>query len=382
MKPRNICGTIVFLIVALFQPLSISGQEEFSTKIQAILDQSVTEYHLPGIVMLARNAEGETFLGASGFADLETQTPMTPQHRIRIASISKTFVATVILQLVEEGALSLDETMDRWLDASLVDAIPNGHDVTLRQLLSHTSGIYDFEDSAFIELLFADMQKPWTPLELIQHALDHGEPYFEPGQGYQYSNTNYILLGLIIEKVTSSTMEEQIRTRILSPLHLHQTFSGEEDYPLDEWNAASYMVQEDGSRMKIVDLPLNFEWGHGHMISTVEDLAVFFQSLVDGRLFQNRSTLDAMLTMTPESDYKYGLGIIHGSLGYGHTGGTFAFASCATYRPEDGMTLVFAVNDLNLYYEDSEIEWGYVWATRQLHSLLLPSAVEMWCELK
>ena len=144
------CFFQIFIVCTLvFVPLShVAGQEVFSAKIQAILDQSVTEFGIPGIVMLARNAEGKTFLGASGFADLETQTPMTPQHRFRIASISKTFVATVILQLVEEGALSLDEKIDRWLDASLVDSIPHGHAVTLRHLLSHTSGIYDFEAEA------------------------------------------------------------------------------------------------------------------------------------------------------------------------------------------------------------------------------------------
>jgi D-alanyl-D-alanine carboxypeptidase len=378
----NLCTRLLAWMAIAFSLAATSVQADFSTQVQTILDQSVTYNRVPGITMFARNARGDTFLGASGFADVENQTPMTPQHRFRIASISKTFVATVVLQLVEEGTLSLDEKIERWLDASLVSAIPNGQSITLYHLLSHTSGIYDFEDDAFIEMLFADMQKPWTPLELIQHALDHGHPYFEPGQGYQYSNTNYILLGLIIESVTASTMEEQTRTRILTPLHLENTFSGKEYTPQEEVDASSYFVQPDGSWMKIIDLPLDFEWGHGHMISTAEDLSLFFKSLLEGRLFQNKSTLDAMLTMTPQSGYRYGLGIALQPTGYGHTGGTFAFSSYASYRPEDGITLVFLENDLNLYFMNIKPEWGFVWVARQLRSMLFPSTAEKWDALK
>ncbi len=376
MQSFNYFRLFVFCLAFLIQISYAASQEEFSSKVHNILDQAVAEYGIPGMAVLARNAEGETFVGASGFADLESQTPLTAQHRFRIASISKTFVATVVMQLVEESKLALDETIDHWLDASIVDAIPNGHSMTLRHLLSHTSGMYDFEDEAFIDLLFEDTQKQWTPQDLIQHALEHGEPYFEPGQGYQYSNTNYILLGLIIENVSASTLEEQIRTRILNPLHLDNTFSGEEDYP-QEGNATSYWVQKDSTRVKIVDLPLYFEWGHGHMISTVEDLAVFFKALVDGQLFQKVSTLDEMITMTKESGYTYGLGISHSRVGYGHTGGTFAFISLATYIPETGAMLIYWKNELNMV-KDEVFNHFF----QQVLPLILPSNVDKWRNLK
>ncbi len=242
---------------------------------------------------------------------------MGKNTKMRIASISKTFLATVVLQLWEEKLLSIDHNMNNYLHDSIVSKFPYGDEVTIRQLLNHSSGIPDFEDTTFIMMLLTDPHQPWTPYELINYTVSSQSSHFEePGFIFHYSNTNYILLGLITESVTGKSMEQNIRDRILTPLNLSNTFSWSEGVPQQNY-AKGYMPFINNTVLTIDDqtLPMYFEWAHGQMISTAEDLYIFFKALVSGDLYIEESTLQAMLAFTPLSGFSYGLGIISQSIG-------------------------------------------------------------------
>ena len=157
---------------------------------------------------------------ASGLGNVDEQTPMRPGDRFRIASHTKTYVATVVLQLVSEGKLRLDDTVEQWLPG----LVPNGDEITIRQLLNMTSGLFDYEQDprVFAPYINGDLGYHWSPLELVQIAVSH-EPLFEPGATQSYSNTGYILAGLIIEAATGNTLRGELSHRIFRPLDLRAT---------------------------------------------------------------------------------------------------------------------------------------------------------------
>ncbi|NJR38874.1 MAG: beta-lactamase family protein [Leptolyngbyaceae cyanobacterium CSU_1_4] len=166
-----------------------------------------------------------SWFGASGVENLVTGVAVEPGDRFQIGSITKPFVATVALQLAEEGTLTLEDTLDRWLSADLIRQIPNAAQITLRQLLNHTSGIPDHVPSLLS--LGVNLFREWQPTELIG-LLAGAEAKFTPGTDWFYSNTNYVLMGLVVEAATQSPIAQQIRSRILEPLKLENTFLQEQ----------------------------------------------------------------------------------------------------------------------------------------------------------
>ena len=168
--------------------------------------------------MLVRDSTGVR-AGAAGYANLRTKERMRVDHAFRVGSITKTFVATVVLQLAAEGTLGLDDALERWLPG----LVANGQAITLRQLLNHTSGIYNYtDDQALNRTLIRNPRRVLTPVELVAVATKHG-PNFDPGKRWSYSNTGYILLGLVIEKATATSLEQELRERIFEPLALTRT---------------------------------------------------------------------------------------------------------------------------------------------------------------
>ena len=174
---------------------------------------------VPGVVVLVRR-DGRTVQLAGGYSNLEKRTPMRVGDRFRIGSVTKSFVATVVLQLVGEGKLSLDDSIEHWLPGM----VPNGDNITIRQLLSHQSGLFDFlNDQRVVKpYLSGNFGYVWTPPKLVAVSTSH-PALFAPGAKVSYSNTNYIVLGLIVEAATKDTIQAQLRKRIFGPLGLHST---------------------------------------------------------------------------------------------------------------------------------------------------------------
>ena len=252
----------------------------------------------PGALVLVDRG-GSRRQEAAGLAVLRGSVPLRAGYRFRAGSITKTFVAVLVLQLVAEKKLGLGDTVERWLPG----LVPNGDRITVRQLLAHTSGLADYAgDSAFLRRTVSEPRRRWTPRELVGVAVGQG-PVARPGERFAYASTNYVLLGLIVERATGTTVERQLRRRIFTPLQLTDTsFSAGTDVP--GRHAHGYAPsQHDGIVGSLAaardrsTASASWGWAAGAIVSTAPDLSRFFATLLQGRLLPAR-----LLTLMHPSD--------------------------------------------------------------------------------
>lgn len=329
-------------------------------RLEAILEQTVAYRNTPGVAVYVHIPGKGMWMGARGLANVELGIPLVPHDRFRIASVTKTFVATVVLQLAQEGTLSLDDSVERWLPRLL----PNGDQITIRQLLNHTSGLYDYlNDPAFDETVFRDPHRVWYPAELVRYAVQRGT-YFAPGAGWFYSNTNYIVLGMIVERVSGQSLASNIRSRMLNPLKLKHTFF-ESAEPMPAGIVHGYVGQYD-----YTDVDMSFAWAAGGMVSTTEDLGRFADALFSGQLLDPAHT-QALLDFRSVNGawgapyLSYGLGVMQDIMSIsgarqgrpdrdalgtvqGHTGGLVGYRSVMWYLPATGITVVVLHNRMGV----------------------------------
>jgi D-alanyl-D-alanine carboxypeptidase len=262
-----------------------------------------------GVSAEVRDARG-VWRGARGVAELGATRAVPVRGRFRVGSITKSFLATVVLQLVDERRLRLDDTVETWLPGS----VPDGHRITVRQLLNHTSGLYDYRPTLTLppKPEFLDNRwRTWTAAELIARAVANPPTSTPPGSAYAYSNTNYLLLGQIVEKVTGRPYAAEIERRVIRPLRLHHTTLPGTSPRIPGPHSHGYVpIQRDGG-IQLVDYtemnPSVFG-AAGEMISTATDLNRFAVALLDGSLLP-RHLLDAMKTPGIAGGKKYGLGL-------------------------------------------------------------------------
>jgi CubicO group peptidase (beta-lactamase class C family) len=256
----------------------------------ALLDEQVEKQDNIGMIMAVRLADGHVIWDTSGYISPSVDERWTPNTPSLIASVTKTFTAVVVMQLVEEENFSLDDTVDTWFPGQ-----PNGDKITVRMLLSHTSGL-----AVFSSAWGADLDKwsrDWTPEELIAEA-NRGATVGKPGSSTaHYSNTNYIMLGRIIEKVTGNSWEHEIETRIIQPLGLKDTKCATNDN-WKEITVPGYLKTSDGY-LSVSEHPwysqvsASVAWAAGGIASSVSDLMTFTSALLDGRLV-SKDTLELM----------------------------------------------------------------------------------------
>jgi len=314
-----------------------------TSKLQQVLDESRKEESLPGAVLYISTPNG-TWIGASGKASLEAGTLMKPTDRFRIGSVCKTFVSVVVLQLVQEGKLRLDDLMTKFLPKEITKRLPNSNQITIRELLNHTSGLSNYMNDQFYDEVRKDPTHPWTATEVLQFVYNLA-PVGTPGEKFDYSDTNYILLELIIDKVTGSTLTTQIRDRILTPLGLNNTFMElREQIPGGFVN--SYR-KVDGVQTNVTQLNEANGLGDGGLISSASDLAKFVHALLaEGKLL-SRQTLKQMLTSFKNDNYGLGLASRQTKWGelLGHSGGTAGHRAEMYYLPTHNITVVVMGND-------------------------------------
>ena len=244
---------------------------------QAAIQQLITD-GVPGAIGYARDG-GTVTVAASGLADLATKTPIAVGDRVRIGSLTKTFVATVVLQLEAEHLLSISDTVSRWLPG----LVPGGADITIRELLQHFSGLYSYtNDPGFQQALTADPTRVWRPTELVRIAVAH-PPVFPPGTTFAYSNTDYVLLGMIIRAATGHSVGQELRDRIFEPLDLRDTSFPYADPHLPRPFAHGYVLGTAGPVDTTVMSP-SWLGAAGGMVSTAPDLARFYTALFGGKL--------------------------------------------------------------------------------------------------
>ncbi len=294
---------------------------ELRAALQAVVDAGAT-----GVIALVDDGEDRSQV-AVGAARLEPRKRLRVRDQIRVGSITKTFIATITLQLVGEGRLSLDDTVEQWLPG----VVPNGSAITLQMLLNHTSGIFDYtEDEDFFPSVFADPFRQWRPQEFIDIANAH-PPVFAPGEGWSYSNTGYIVIGLMLEKATGHQVQDLVKRRIVKPLHLRSTFFATSarfrgryahGYVPPSITGAGY---EDLSSWSP-----SIAWTAGALVSNAPDLARFYQALLSGRLL-SPSLLDAMTTAVDTGGYGLGIFSLETPCGtvWGHNGGIPGYFSFA-----------------------------------------------------
>jgi D-alanyl-D-alanine carboxypeptidase len=304
-----------------------------------ILEAHHAKHEFVGAVLALRNADGTKATVTSGTKKLNSDAAVDPDVPWGIGSVTKTFVAVVMLQLVEEGRIDLDAGIDKYMPD-----LPGADRITPRQLLQHTSGLGEYLDDSAVQ---NDGRRRWAPSELIAVAEAAGRTG-EPGSPYSYSNTNYIVLGEIIKQVTGNSWLDEVRTRILEPLHLRHTRLGVLK------GAPGYGVEGD----MFVDYTDRWHpsigGASGGLQSTARDLLVFARALATGRLLSDRSEAE-MTTFIPAEDYsaygvvhEYGLGLeryanedvtVFGNLGSGA-----AHSSFIGFDPTSGAAVAVTLN--------------------------------------
>jgi D-alanyl-D-alanine carboxypeptidase len=282
------------------------------------LQAAADDLHRLGItgVQAVSRTGGDVDRARAGVADLQTGAPVPVDGSFRMGSNTKTFVSVVVLQLAGEGRLSLDDTVDRWLPGVVAGNGNDGRRITVRQVLQHTSGLYNYTNElaglSSYEQYVAHRLDHYDADDLVALAMKH-EPVFAPGTSWDYSNTNYILAGMIVEKATGRPWPTEVRDRILRPLGLRHTSYPGDRATLPGPHAKGYQQWEtNGPLLDTTILNPTVAGAAGGLVSTPTDLARFWQALQQGRLLQPRQMAEmhrTVLAETWQDGTRYGLGI-------------------------------------------------------------------------
>lgn len=303
-------------------------------KLQAALDAARTQTGSRDAALAVTTPECGSVTYISG------ESQLTGGELFRIGSVTKTYVATVVLQLVGAGKLSLDDKLETW-----VTGVPNGSAITVRMLLNHTSGIFNYTtDTTFL----ANLKKKWTPDELVQLAVSHGavDP---PGTKWEYSNTNYVCLGIIVEKVGGKGIAEQIRAGVLEPQKLDATFFDGEEALVGTLAPGFSPTGTDSTYSVDPSGP----WAAGSMVATPADTAAFVQALAEGKLLDpaEQTAMETGVPL-PGAPASYGLGLLMldasvtagAGKAYGHDGSINGYHTQAFHFRDTQTSIVSIVN--------------------------------------
>lgn len=292
------CGT------ATATPQRIDAATQRQDPVQQALDALVRDDHFPGALAAVREPGGRTRDYTAGVGDLATGARVPVNGQVRIASNTKMFTSTVVLQLVGEGKIGLDDSVEKYLPGIV-------HGITVRQLLQQTSGLPDYDD-VLITDYFKVQHTFYEPRQLVDAALTR-PPLFAPGAGWSYANTNYVLAGLIVQQVTGRPIGEEITRRIIDRLGLRETY-----WPVAQdirrAHPHGYWPDAEGRPVDVTEMEPSMGWAAGQLISTPRDLNAFMTALLGGKLLR-RAQLSAMKTLVDAPDFdttgtaRYGLGL-------------------------------------------------------------------------
>jgi len=314
-----------------------------------ILTETVAGSTVPGAIMGIRTP-ADTWFGAAGKADTSTCKLMTPDMQVRLASITKPLTAVLTMKLVEEGVLSLDDTVEDYLPGK----IPQGDEMTLKMLLNHSAGIADATTNiSFWEEVYSNPTRDWTHQEILSISTPN-TPVFTPGTGYDYSNTGYYLLGMIIEANTGSTVDSLFQEKITQPANLNLTSlsrQGELEEPCTNGYAWLFTTEEV---VETKNWNFSWDWTAGAGVSTARDMLDFADELFNGNILESE-TVELMISpesFAPNASYGLGLGIlpaeapgnIFGTKLIGWSGANPGTATQWYYFPAYETTFFIAIN--------------------------------------
>jgi D-alanyl-D-alanine carboxypeptidase len=332
----------------------VYSQQDLQRDLDAIVATGVA-----GVLAEVRSG-GRELRGTSGVANLDTRQPVNENGYFRVGSNTKTFISVVVLQLVAEHRLSLNDTVGHWLPGVVHGHGNDGGKITVRELLQHTSGLENYTDdlqaritspAAYRKLEFEQFSRP----DLLDIALAH-KPYFAPGKGFHYSNTNYVLLGMVIEKVTRHSWEDQVTRRIIKPLGLHHAFAPGNSTVLPRPHATGYLIFSKTTQVDTTAENMSWASSAGALISTADDLTRFWSAIGRGELLPPaetrlmRETVPATggdNTAVPGS--RYGLGIFNipltgGGSYWAHEGDVPGYNTIGAVSSDGKTTVVLSIN--------------------------------------
>jgi D-alanyl-D-alanine carboxypeptidase len=328
---------------------------------QAQLERDLDAIHDTGVsgVLAEVNIGSHRLRGTSGVADLDAGGPITADGYFRMGSNTKTFVSVVVLQLVAEGRLSLDDTVERWLPGVVVGNGNDGTAVTVRNLLQHTSGLYDYTNDLLARIgSVEDYQQlrfdRFTPHQLVAMAMAH-QPDFAPGQGWNYSNTNYVLTGMIIKKVTGRDWAHEVRDRVIRPLGLRHTYAPGGDTDLPDPHASAYLYLDRDTPIETADASATWADAAGALVTTASDLSRFWAAIGSGTLLHHeqdkemRTTVAGNTFQDERPGGRYGLGIEWAPLTCGggywsHAGDVPGFSTRTGVSADGRKTVVISIS--------------------------------------
>jgi D-alanyl-D-alanine carboxypeptidase len=363
MRKRHLAAAVT--VLAAVAPLGLASAAPPDARpsaapggVQQELDRLVSQTGFPGAIATVRDADGQTRTYTAGTGDLRTGEPVPRDSRVRIASNTKMFTATVVMQLVAAHRVRLDVPVERYLPGIVRGHGNDGRRITVRDLLRQTSGLPDYD--SIVTNGGGDLRSSAhtyvEPRDLVDAALSERR-HFRPGTRWEYSNTNYVLLGLLVQRVTGRPIGEEITRRVIEPLRLRDTYwpeTGEQQ--IRGSHPRGYLADgPDGAWQDITDLDPSLGWAAGQLVSTPRDLGRFMHGLLAGRLLPSaqlaamRRTVDAP-DFEPDPGWRYGLGIARhrlscGPVAWGHGGDIQGFET-RNLATDDGRWAVVTVTGL------------------------------------
>jgi D-alanyl-D-alanine carboxypeptidase len=348
---RRVLAAAVILSAAATLALGCGASRSRDEPALGTLLDRVVSAGAPGVLVVVRE-DGKAHSEARGFADVGGSSRMRADDRFRVGSVTKTYVAALVLQLVEAGKLGLDDPVERWLPGLL----PRGRSITVRHLLSHTAGLFDYVEDARV---FRDPTRRWDPAELVSLAAAHPPVHSPPGRRFAYSSTNYLVLGLIAERAGRAPLATQLREGLFEPLGLRRTsflpgpIRGRH---VHGYRAPQHQGVVTGAPVDVGTRPAWWTWAAGGIVSTADDVQRFFAALLGGRVV-GRPLLTEMRRLTAAAGRRYGLGLAvfptPCGRAWGHTGNVQGIVVVA-WNTRDGSRQVVLV--VNTYPLSPELE--------------------------
>ncbi|MCX4766495.1 beta-lactamase family protein [Streptomyces sp. NBC_01275] len=331
--------------------LTPAVQQQVDDAVQRVMEQA----NVPGVAVGIWTPDKGQYVKAFGVADKETGREMTPDLYMRIGSETKTFTVTALLELVDQGKIGLDDTIGTY-----IDGVPNGDEITLRQLAGMRSGLFNYSaDEDFFKALTSDPTRPFTPQQLLDYSFKH-PVLFPPGKEFYYCNTNLILLGLVVEKISGQPLGKYIQQHILDRAGMeHTLFPTGAEFP--EPHSQGYTNQTATGKVEdSADWNPSWGWAAGAMISRLQDLRIWARTvatgvLPDGDTLISPDTQKQRLITPPTTipGAGYGLGIFNVQGWIGHNGSLPGYESLTIYLPSARATLVVVLNT-DIDYKNQE----------------------------
>jgi D-alanyl-D-alanine carboxypeptidase len=347
-----------------------SEPSDSQTELQAIVDKYV-EPDGPAVNVRVESPTVGDVTAHQGLADVVEDTPLRDSDRFRIGSVSKSFVAVIMLQLAEEELLSLDDPAADYLPDEIVERIANVDQVTIRQLLNHTSGIDDYyETDEFQDAIGADQSEHWTPEEALTYVYDL-PALFAVGKRHSYSNSNYLLLQMIIEEVGEQPWGAELKARIAEPLDLKDTYV--EHFETRRGGIVRSYADKTDYWKDVTNVDDGTGLADGGVITTTAELATYMQALISGEALLSEQSRKEMQDWIDDGDGDlYGLGLAAFDYGddgmlIGHSGSAAGFGAEMWFDTESKSTIVilFASDDLQDAVEDDLFDAVDTWASKQ-----------------